>query len=146
MLHALPLGAMLLREHQSDQALVNKGGCLTPICSMRGSVWMREMVMFFPYAGNDEAAPWMQFMCWSCQEYAVHVGAALLRSMMEPQYLMQAIVQWLNNQVWQYVHEGWSTKTGDVSGIIDQDRNWPDRQTEVWSHLNTSWKKPKLLG
>ncbi len=77
MLHALPLGAMLLREHQSDQDLVNKGGCLTPICSQHGSVQMREMIMFFPYAGNDVAAPWMQSMCWSCQEYAVHDGAAV---------------------------------------------------------------------
>ena len=62
MLHTLPLGAMLLREHQSDQALVNEGGCLTPICSLHGSVLMREMVMFLPYAGNEVAAPWMQSM------------------------------------------------------------------------------------
>ena len=62
MLHALPLGAMLLREHQSDQALVNEGGCLTPICSPGGSVLMMEMVMFFPYTGNEVAAPWMQSM------------------------------------------------------------------------------------
>ena len=52
-------------------------------------------------------------------------------SMMEPQYLMQAIVRWWNNQVWKYVHKGWSTKTGNVSGIIDQDRNWPIGLAEV---------------
>ncbi len=102
--------------------------------------------MFFPYAVNDEAAPWMQSVCWSCQEYAVHVGAAKMRSMMEPQYLMQAIVQWLNNQVWQYVHEGWSTETGNVSSIIDQDRNWPKGLAEVeacpvggWSSTTTAF-------
>ncbi len=62
MLHKLPPGAMLPSEHQSDQALVNEGGCLTPICSLHGSVLMREMVMFLPYAGNEVAAPWMQSM------------------------------------------------------------------------------------
>ena len=37
MLYALPLGAMLLyavlRVHQSDQALVNEGGCLSPMAA-----------------------------------------------------------------------------------------------------------------
>jgi len=46
----------------------------------------------------------------------------------------KAIVLWWNNQVWQCVHKGWSTMTGNASGIIDQDRNWPNWQTEVRFH------------
>ncbi len=107
--------------------------------------WMREVVclpfaacmdlcewgrwlMFFPYAFNDDAALWMQSMlelpriCGPCWSRSPRIcGPWWSRSAW-----CNAIVRCLNNQVWQCVHKGWSTRTGDASGIIDQHRNWPD--------------------
>ena len=77
-----------------------------------------------------------------CLPNAAHCEAALMRSMREPQCLMQCYCTVLDNQVWQCVHEGWSTETGDVSGIIDQDRNWPNWQFEV--RLKPSWLSRKV--
>ena len=55
MLHELPLGAMriyaMLRVHQSDQALVNDGGCLSPMAA----AWIcvnEGVVDIFSYTGH----------------------------------------------------------------------------------------------
>jgi len=70
------LGILYLKEYRSDWALVNEGGCLPPICSLHGSVWMREMVDVLPIRSQ-----W-----WCCTLDAVHVGAAKnMRSMLELQ-------------------------------------------------------------
>ena len=67
---------------------------------------------------------------------------ALMRSMREPQCLMQGYCTVLEQPSWQCVHEGWSTETGNVSGNIDQDRNWPNWQIEV--RLKPSWLSWKV--
>jgi homoaconitase/3-isopropylmalate dehydratase large subunit len=78
MLHELPLGAMrlyaVLRVHQSDQALVNDGGCL----SSMAAAWIcvnEGVVDIFSYTGccglHPECSP-----CVGAAYYAVHVGAA----------------------------------------------------------------------
>ena len=89
---------------------------------------------------------WLSFSEWGrlfILPNAAHCEAALMRSMREPQCLMQCYCKVLDNQVWQCVHEGWwSTETGDVSGIIDQDRNWPNWQFEV--RLKPSWLSQKV--
>ena len=55
MLHELPLGAMrlfaALRVHQSDQALVNDGGCLSPMAA----AWIcvnEGVVDIYSYTGH----------------------------------------------------------------------------------------------
>ena len=94
----------------------------------------------------SEGVPlWLSFSEWGrlfILPNAAHCEAALMRSMREPQCLMQCYCTVLDNQVWQCVHEGWSTETGDVSGIIDQDRNWPNWQFEV--RLKPSWLSWKV--
>ena len=88
---------------------------------------------------------WLSFSEWGrlfILPNAAHCEAALMRSMREPQCLMQCYCTVLDNQVWQCVHKGWSTETGNVSGIIDQDRNWPNWQFEV--RLKPSWLSRKV--
>ena len=79
--------------------------------------------MFFSYAVNDEAAPWMQSMFWSFQEYAVHDGAAVSDAR-----ILYGVGTTKFGNISTKVG---STETGDVSGIINKDRNRPKGLAEV---------------
>ena len=128
MLHELPLGAMrlfaALRVHQSDQALVNEGGCLSPV------------------AACMDLCEWVS--CWHSYSQAM-VGCTLNAvrvlelPICSPRWSCPSRSLWGSCIIWARLFDGVTTKFGNVSTKVGQPRWQCLRYKRPW------WNRPKRL-